>query len=103
MLADSCESIVRAKRPQTKQEIEEIVNDIFETRLNDGQLDESSITVNDIKALRETFVGALQGMFHPRIVYPPLPTPPTLQTAAVPAGSSQRAIPQMVSRGPQEI
>src|SRR5258706_8195225 len=41
MLADSSESIVRAKHPQTKQEIEDIVLDIIEGRVAEGQLDNS--------------------------------------------------------------
>ncbi len=75
MLADSSESIVRAKHPQTKQEIEDIVLDIIEGRVAEGQLDNSFLTINDLKVIREVFVSTLQGVFHPRIVYPAAPVP----------------------------
>ena len=44
MLADGCESSVRARRPQNKEDIRETVNYIFETRLQSGQLDDSGLT-----------------------------------------------------------
>lgn len=83
MLADSCESTVRARRPSSRQEISEIVQDIIDARTRSGQLDESGLTANDIKTIRSVFVDMLQAVFHPRINYPsglatarPKPTPP---------------------------
>ncbi|PJF24866.1 MAG: hypothetical protein CUN53_15665, partial [Phototrophicales bacterium] len=70
MLADSCESTVRARKPANKQEIADIVNQIVDARMRDGQLDESGLRLNDIKTIRTTFVDMLQGVFHPRINYP---------------------------------
>jgi putative nucleotidyltransferase with HDIG domain len=72
MLADSCESTVRARKPTNKQEIAEIVNQIIEVRMRDGQLDESGLTTDDIKTIRNTFIEMLQAVFHPRINYPSL-------------------------------
>jgi cyclic-di-AMP phosphodiesterase PgpH len=83
MLADSCESTVRARRPSSKQEISEIVQGIIDARNKSGQLDESGLTSNDIKTIRSVFVDMLQAVFHPRINYPsglgttaPKPTQP---------------------------
>lgn len=76
MLADSCESTVRARKPANRQEIEDIVRQMFDTRMRDGQLDESNLTLNDIETIREIFVDMLQAMFHPRINYPALATAP---------------------------
>ncbi len=73
MLADGCESSVRARRPQSKEDIAEAVDYIFKMRLEGGQLDESNLTLNDLRMLRDTFITALQGIFHPRIVYPKAP------------------------------
>ncbi len=69
MLADSCEATVRAKKPQTRQEISDVVNEIFEEKRKNGQLDDSGLTLNDLRIIREMFVEILQGMFHPRINY----------------------------------
>lgn len=69
MLADSCEAAVRSKQPKSKPEIEEIVHDIVDGKMKSGQLDESGLTLSDIKATRSIFVDILQGLFHPRINY----------------------------------
>jgi putative nucleotidyltransferase with HDIG domain len=70
MLADTCESTVRARRPTSKQEIADIVQEMTDTRMRGGQLDDSGLTLNDLKAIRAIFIEMLQAVFHPRINYP---------------------------------
>jgi membrane-associated HD superfamily phosphohydrolase len=74
MLADSSESTVRARKPSSRQEIAEIVQQIIDARTIEGQLDESDLTLKDLRAIHRVFVEVLQGVFHPRINYPSLPT-----------------------------
>ncbi len=69
MLADSCESAVRAIGPTSKQQVSEIVHEIIDTRMRTGQLDESGLTLKDIKAIQRIFVEMLQAVYHPRIDY----------------------------------
>lgn len=69
MLADGCESATRSVGPSSKTEIEGIVNHIFELRLSEGQLDDSGLTLNDLKTVRNIFIQTLQAMYHPRIAY----------------------------------
>lgn len=69
MIADSCEATVRAVKPQSRQEIADIVNKIIDDKRKNGQLDDSGLTLNDLNIIRNTFVDVLQGMFHPRINY----------------------------------
>jgi len=69
MLADGCESATRSRRPERKEDIEEMVNTIFELRLSEGQLDDSGLTLNDLQTVRYLFVETLQAMYHPRIAY----------------------------------
>jgi cyclic-di-AMP phosphodiesterase PgpH len=73
MLADGCESATRSRQPSSKGEIEEVVNTIFELRLGAGQLDDSGLTLNDLKLIRSTFIQTLQAMYHPRIAYKQAP------------------------------
>ena len=84
MLADTCESTVRARRPSNRQEIADIVQEMIDARMRGGQLDDSGLTLNDIKAIKAIFIEMLQAVFHPRINYPAtLPKPDTLpETAA---------------------
>jgi hypothetical protein len=86
MLADTCESVVRAKRPRNKGETEEIVNEIFHNRLHDAQLISSHLTLNDLNAIREVFVSTLQGIFHPRIVYPTPTRTQEMKAVQLPSG-----------------
>jgi cyclic-di-AMP phosphodiesterase PgpH len=73
MLADASETIVRAKRIRDKAEIAKTVAEIIQMRQDGTQLDDSGLTVGDLHVIREVFVETLQGVFHPRIVYPTMP------------------------------
>jgi putative nucleotidyltransferase with HDIG domain len=70
MLADSCESAVRAARPDSKEELDETVRRIINQRLIEGELSDSDLTLRDLETIRNVFVGLLQGVHHPRIQYP---------------------------------
>lgn len=70
MLADEAEAISRANRPGSVEEIEQVVDSLIRSRMADGQLDESDLTLRDLQKIRETFVSILQGIYHPRIKYP---------------------------------
>ncbi len=72
MLADAVEAAVRSLEHPTPQKIEDTVRGIIEERLNDGQLDESPLTLRDLNVIAESFVKVLNGLFHPRIEYPDL-------------------------------
>ena len=70
MLADSAEAAVRSLKEPTAPRIRAIVGKIIETRMNDGELDHSGLTLNDIAIIREKYIQLLTGIFHPRISYP---------------------------------
>ncbi len=70
MLADSCEAAVRSLKEPTAPRIRALVSKIFATRMNDGELDNSGLTLNDIAVIREKFIQFLTGIFHPRVQYP---------------------------------
>ncbi len=70
MLADGCEAAVRAARPSSAEEIQEIVRKIIADRVAWGQLDECSLTLHDLEQIRDSFTLTLQGVFHSRVHYP---------------------------------
>lgn len=70
MLADACESATRANRPSSGEEIEKIVDSIFEHDINSGQLIECGLSLRELSIIREEFIRTLKGMYHPRIKYP---------------------------------
>ncbi|MCD6505037.1 HDIG domain-containing protein [Candidatus Poribacteria bacterium] len=75
MLADSVESAVRStftKGNPSYNEIRELVQNVIAQKVEDDQLDESNLTLKDIKDISDTFIKATVGMFHQRIEYPQL-------------------------------
>ncbi len=70
MLADGAEATVRARRPNSIQELDQIVGESIQRRLLSGQLDECPLTAADLNAIRGAFVDVLRGLHHPRINYP---------------------------------
>lgn len=69
MLADSCEAATRSVQPNSKEAISDLVGKIFNDKREKGQLDDSNLTLNDLRVIQDIFVDILQGMFHPRIKY----------------------------------
>jgi putative nucleotidyltransferase with HDIG domain len=70
MLADSSEAAVRSLKEPTAPRIRALVTKIIEARMNDGELESSGLTLNDIAVIREKFIQLLTGIFHPRVQYP---------------------------------
>ncbi len=70
MLSDSCEAAVRSLKEPTAPRIRALVTRIIEARMNEGELDQSGLTLNDIAEIREKFIKFLTGIFHPRVQYP---------------------------------
>jgi len=70
MLADSTEATVRACRPTSATEIDQVVHSVIDERIAEGELDACDLTLRDIQQIREAFVCILQGVYHPRILYP---------------------------------
>lgn len=70
MLADACESTVRSLTDAGPQKIENVINNLINVRVDTGQLDDSPITLKDIKNIKESFQSILVGQHHKRIRYP---------------------------------
>lgn len=93
MLADSTEAAVRAAAQTGKLDfaetpgrngtgplrkasrLQEMVNQVIDERVKTGELDECDLTLRDIERIKATFVQVLDGIYHPRIDYPPAPKP----------------------------
>jgi putative nucleotidyltransferase with HDIG domain len=69
-LADGVESASRSLEKVTPQKIDQLVDDIVEKRLLDGQLSECDLTLRDLGAVAESFKHTLHSMMHSRVAYP---------------------------------
>jgi len=70
MLADSVEAAGRSLRKVTPQSIEELVEKLIQSRLEDGQLDDSPVTLAELAKIRESFIFSLLNVLHSRVEYP---------------------------------
>jgi hypothetical protein len=70
MLADSCEAAVRSSPDHSAESIDRIVDEVYNERLSEGQLDESDLTLKNIRGLAESFKATLKAVYHPRVEYP---------------------------------
>ncbi len=70
MLADACESTVRSISEPDQTKVENVINNLFRLRIEDGQLDDAPLTLNDIKKIKDSFLSILIGQYHKRIRYP---------------------------------
>lgn len=72
MLADACEAIVRADRPNDETELKVLIQKQIDLRVKMGQLDQTSLTLQDLAKIVDSFTATLRGINHPRIQYPQL-------------------------------
>lgn len=70
LLADSVEATSRSLTNINPGKLKNMVHEIIINHLLDGQLDQSRLTMWDLKKIEEVFIRVLAGMFHARIQYP---------------------------------
>lgn len=71
-IADSAEAAVRSMSHPTKETIENFVHNLINGRIVDGQFDECSISLQELKVVEQAICTGLNGTFHSRIEYPAL-------------------------------
>ncbi|GIO23100.1 HD family phosphohydrolase [Oceanobacillus sp. J11TS1] len=69
-ICDSVEPAVRSIQDPTPEKIDSIVSSIINSKISDGQLDNSPLTLKELKIIQHTICDALKGIFHSRIQYP---------------------------------
>jgi putative nucleotidyltransferase with HDIG domain len=69
-LADSIEAAIHCIDNPSPKRIENMVNGIIENYLRDGQLNESSLTLQELHRVAQKFIVVINGLFHTRVAYP---------------------------------
>ena len=69
MLADSCEAASRSLKKITQHGVEDLVDFIVKTKMNDNQLDDCPITVKQLSKIKKSFVFTMLNMLHTRVEY----------------------------------
>ena len=73
MLADSLEAACRAifmSEDADEGKIKNVIEEIFNEKISDGQLNNAPITFKEIEIIRESFQISLEGLYHQRVLYP---------------------------------
>ena len=73
MFADSLEAACRARfqyEDADDKKIANLVDEIFNEKINDGQLLDAPITFQDLEKIKKSFQASLEGLYHQRVLYP---------------------------------
>ena len=75
---------------QISEEIDAVLQKIISSRLNAGQLQDSDLTLSDLRRIRAAFLSVLKSVYHPRIQYPAGIEPAQESQAATGEGAGAR-------------
>lgn len=70
LLADGIEAASRAMKDPNYQKLENLINKMVDDRVYEGQLSKTPLTFQDLRAIKETFLNILVGIYHSRVEYP---------------------------------
>lgn len=70
MLADAVEAATRSLKEPTHSRLKGLIDELVDKRFQEGQLDESPLTLRDLERIKESFMAILAGTFHARLEYP---------------------------------
>lgn len=70
MLADSTEAMIRSSPDRSADRIDQLVEEVIGERVGEGQLDESDLTLRDLRTIAESFKATMRAVYHPRVQYP---------------------------------
>ncbi len=73
MFADSLEAACRAiflAEDADKEKIKQVIDNIFNEKINDNQLENAPLTFREISIIKQSFQESLEGLYHQRVLYP---------------------------------
>lgn len=68
-LADAAESASRSLERPTPQRLDDLVHDLLQDRIADGQYDEAPVTLGQLHMIADSLITSLGGMHHARVAY----------------------------------
>lgn len=70
LLADGVEAASRAMKDPNYQKLDNLINKMVDDRVYEGQLSKTPLTFQDLRAIKESFLNILVGIYHSRVEYP---------------------------------
>lgn len=92
MIVDSVEAAARTISPPSREKFSEMVEQVVRGKLNQGQLDDSGLSLRDLRLLSSRLTDTLCSMYHARIRYPWQDAKDEPGTTGVAAGTGQAAL-----------
>ncbi len=86
LLADAVESASRTISDPSPERIRALIDRLVDARIEDGQLDQSPLTLRDLDVIKGEFARVLTGLYHHRIDYP---TGPPAEREEAPGAASE--------------
>jgi hypothetical protein len=81
MLADGVEAATRSLRRVTPQHIGELIDQIVNSRMEDGQLADAPLTLAELTQIKSSFAFTLLNLLHTRVAYSPTAEQPEASNA----------------------
>ena len=88
MLADTVEAAARAMPEPTMEKMDQLIRKLVRSKMDDGQLNDSPLTMKDLDRICKAFLTVLTGVFHQRVEYPKVEIP---HKSNIPAALEQKA------------
>ncbi len=105
-LADGVESASRSLEKVTPHKVDQLVEEIIQKRLLDGELKECDLRMSELAEIAESFKRTLRSMLHSRIAYPKSPSKRESQAGSRQlsgeGGHEKRRLPALPPAGSQE-
>jgi hypothetical protein len=70
MLADAVEAASRSLTSHTEDNFKRVITEIFNSHLEDGQLDECDFSLKELRAIAASFLSSLDTIYQKRVEYP---------------------------------
>ena len=70
MLADAVEAASRSLKSPTSTNLKRVINDLINNLIQDGQLDDSGLSLKELKSIATSFLTTLDNIYHQRVEYP---------------------------------
>jgi len=70
LLSDSVEAASRSLKSPSRTNLKRVVTEIFNSYLEDGQLDDCDFSLKELRAAASSFLTTLDTIYHPRVEYP---------------------------------
>lgn len=89
MLADTVEAAARALPDPTMEKMDQLIRRLVRSKMDDGQLDDSPLTMKDLDRICKAFLTVLTGVFHHRVEYPKVEIPKKGDTPVIEASKGE--------------